>query len=381
MKILIAPDKFRDAIDAEAAAAALAEGVRDALPDARVTLQPLGDGGEGSGRILGQALGAAEHSTAVRDPLGRERFAAWWLQRDQRLAVIEMAEASGLRLLQPQERDPTRTTSYGVGQLMRAALDAGAERLVVCVGGSATVDGGAGCLQALGFRLFDANGSELTEPVPGGSLTRVARIEPSTKRFEAVCTVVSDVDNPLIGSDGAAAVYGPQKGASEKQIAQLDDALEHWAKLLDPLVRGRVATLPGGGAAGGLPVALVAALRGVIEPGFDYMARQLDLVHLLHSHELCLTGEGRLDRQTGHGKLVAGLAALARTTRTATLAFVGDVVTNEGESVEDVARRLGLRRVVVVTPEGAPLQDALRNTAQNLRRAAGQTLSEFVKRP
>ncbi len=375
MKTLIAPDKFKDALDAHEVAAALAAGVRAHDPRAEVISCPLGDGGEGTGRLLADALGAEPHTAEVLDPLGRVRTANWWLEREDNAGIIELAEASGLWLLAPDERDALRMSSYGTGQLMRAAIDAGCRRLTLCVGGSATVDGGAGCLQGLGWRLLDATGAVVDEPVAGGRLAKIARIEPPHGVASAEVEILCDVTNPLLGPDGAAAVFAPQKGASPAQVRQLEAALSHWADVLADFAQRDLSEMPGGGAAGGVPAGLVATVEARLRPGFEEVAGRLRLREKIAACDLVITGEGRLDEQTSGGKVVGGVARLGHELGKPVVAFVGAVRFGEDEDVSRVAGRLGLRDVVVVTPAGLPLDEALARTGENLERAVAGYLA------
>lgn len=376
MNVLIAPDKFRGALDAADAAAALAAGVYDARPDAEVVTCPLGDGGEGTGGVLAAALGATPHRTAVLDPLGRSRAATWWWCADRRLAVIEMAEASGLVLLRSDERDPLRTTSYGTGQLIVAAVEHGATRVLLAVGGSATVDGGAGCLQALGWRLIDRGDNLLREPIGGGRLTDVARVARGDTPSVAI-DVLCDVDNPLLGPRGAVAVFAPQKGADATAVARLETALEHWARRLAPGAASSRTEQPGAGAAGGLPFGLAALCEARLHRGFDVVAEHVALHDRLAGCDLCLTGEGRIDDQTVGGKTVAGVAALARRRGVPVIAVGGAARLRAGQSLADLAAAVGVDRIVVITPPGLPLDEALAGTAVNLRRAAREILANW----
>lgn len=421
MKVLVAPDKFRGALEAAAAAAALAAGVRDARPDAEVRVCPLGDGGEGTGRLVAEATAAIPQREDVLDPLGRRRTATWWLDRGPGVATVEMAEASGLALLDPHERDPLRTTSFGTGQLLAAAIRSGCTRVVLAVGGSATVDGGAGCLQALGCRLFERAGHEIREPIGGGRLADVSRFEQPSLPPVAI-DVLCDVDNPLLGPRGAAAVFAPQKGADPAAVARLEENLTHWARLLDEHEQlggaGRAGAPPGGprraidgglrldgslalpgsepaeartgsatppilarcpgtGAAGGLPFGLAAVLGARLHRGFDVVADRLALDDQLAGCDLCLTGEGRIDDQTAGGKTVAGVAALARRQRIPVIALCGAARLREGESLDELAAAVGVDRIVVITPPGTPLAEALAGTAENLRCAAREIVATW----
>jgi glycerate kinase len=370
VRVLIAPDKFKDALDVAGVAAALAAGVRDAQPEAQVVTCLLGDGGEGTGRVLAAACGAAERTGAVLDPLGREREAHWWLGSDRATAIVEMAEASGLALLAPAERDALRTTSFGTGQLLRAAQEAGARGVLLCVGGSATVDGGAGCLQALGWKFSDHAGNAIREPLTGGALHTVAALHSTPKPSSLALEILCDVDNPLLGPRGAAAVFGPQKGATPAGVRQLERGLAHWADLLQRQCDADVRGLRGAGAAGGMPAGLAAALRAQLRPGFAEVARRVALRDKLAACELCLTGEGRMDDQTAGGKVVAGVARVAAECGVPVWAFTGEAKFRSGQTLDGLARAVGVERIIVVTPADLPLSGALAATAANLRSAA-----------
>ncbi len=374
MKILIAPDKFKDALDAQGVAEALAAGVRQACPSAEIVVCPMADGGEGTGRLLAEAAAAQQRTGRVRDPLGRERDARWWWDEQTATAIIEMAEASGLNLLTEAERDATRTTSYGTGQLIRAAIDAGARNVTLCVGGSATVDGGAGCLQALGWELIDQTGECIRELAAGGTLERISEIKPPERVPRLNIEVLCDVDNPLLGPRGAAAVFGPQKGASPAQVRALEAGMRNWAAVLAKHTGHEVSDLRGAGAAGGLPAGLAAALGAKPTRGFDEVARRLGLPAKLAGCDLCLTAEGCIDEQTVGGKVIAGVAELGRQVGVPVVALVGDVRPPAGQTVVQLARTVGLREIVVVTPPNTPTEAALAAAADNLRTAVRRFL-------
>jgi len=376
VKILIAPDKFKDALDAREVAAALAAGARATQPQAEIVCCPLGDGGEGTGRLLAEALGAEPYTAEVLDPLARTRTAQWWLDRERETGIVEMAEASGLWLLAPDERDASRTTSYGTGQLMRGAIEAGCRRLTLCVGGSATVDGGAGCLQGLGWRLLDSKRKVIDQPASGGTLTGIARVEPPDESAAVDVEILCDVTNPLLGPDGAAPVFAPQKGASPAQVRQLETALDHWADVLADFTLRDVRELPGGGAAGGLPAGLAATVEARLRPGFEEVADRLQLREKIAACDLVITGEGRLDEQTSGGKVVGGVARLGRQLGKPVVAFVGAARLSADEDVSQLAERLGLREIVVVTPVGTTLSEALAQTGENLKRAVARYLTD-----
>jgi len=327
VRILIAPQEFKGSLSARQAAAAIAEGIRLAWPEAKVDLLPMADGGPGTVEALVAARGGRCLEASVADPLGRSVTAVWGLLADGTTAVIEMAAASGLVLLRPEERDPRTASTYGTGQLIRAALDSGCRRIIVGVGGSATNDGGAGVAQALGAGLLDGRGDEL--PRGGAALAGLRRIDVSglDPRLEGCRVLVAvDVTNPLCGPTGASAVYGPQKGATPEMVKELDAALAHYARIIERDLGVAVAELPGAGAAGGLAAGLVAFLGAELRPGFDLIAEAAGLTDRLAYADLVLTGEGRLDTQTAYGKTVVGVARLAKERGLPVIALAGEVV-------------------------------------------------------
>ncbi|GAA2725619.1 MULTISPECIES: glycerate kinase [Streptomyces] len=307
-RVLVAPDKFKGSLAAVEVARHVAAGLRRAAPGTAVTALPVADGGDGTVAAV-VAAGYERREVAVTGPLGERRTAAYALGGDG-TAVVEMAEASGLRLLPPGRFAPLTATTYGTGELVRAALDAGARTVVLGVGGSATTDGGAGMLAALGARLCDGAGRPLGPG--GGPLAALAEadlsgLDPRLARTRLV--LASDVDNPLTGPRGAAAVYGPQKGASAAEAATLDAALARYAQVLDG---GRLADAPGAGAAGGVGYAALAVLGAVFRPGIEVMLDVVGFGAAVAGAELVVTGEGSLDAQTLHGKAPVGVARAAR---------------------------------------------------------------------
>ena len=324
MRLLIAPQEFKGSLSAAEAAQAMRAGAQAAGPDVAVDAVPLPDGGPGFLDAMLDAAGGVRCETRAHDPLGREIRAAFGLIDAGKTAVIESAEAAGLKRLSPDELDVRGATTAGVGDLIRAALDRGATRLLVGIGGSATNDGGAGMASALGARLLDAEGREL--PPGGAALRRLARIDtsgvdPRLARVEVV--VASDVTNPLLGPTGASAIFGPQKGADPTAVAALDAALGVFAEALARDLGQEVANRPGAGAAGGLGAGLLAFLGASIRPGFAVVAEAVHLRERIRAAVLVLTGEGSLDVQTGFGKTVAGVAALAAAAGVPAVALAG----------------------------------------------------------
>ncbi|MFC0269545.1 glycerate kinase [Kushneria aurantia] len=312
MHVLIAPDSFKESLDAEQTARAIARGVRAASADAEVTLCPLGDGGEGTLAAILAASGAEARSLTVQDALGRPHSARWGWIATRRTAIVELAEASGLQQLTSDERDATRTSTHGVGELIAAALDAGAEKLMLTLGGSATNDGGSGMMQALGARFIDRHGETLS---PGGAALAglehidLSGIDPRLATLEVEAAV--DVNNPLCGANGASAVFGPQKGATPPQVKALDAALARLAEVVAASDMSDHRDTPGAGAAGGMGFAALAFLGARLRPGIELVMAQVGFEAALASADLVITGEGRLDGQSLGGKTPIGVSRSA----------------------------------------------------------------------
>lgn len=313
MKIVIAPDSFKDSLSAQGVADAIALGLAEAWPDAQLIKCPMADGGEGTVESILAACDGQLRRTAVQGPLGTPVEAAWgWLPRSH-TAIIEMAEASGLQLVPVDQRDACISSTFGTGELIRAALDQGAQRIILAIGGSATNDGGAGAMQALGVKLLDAQGQTLA---PGGlALAQLFRIDLSdidprlaSVRFD----IAADVDNPLCGRHGASAIFGPQKGASPEQVQLLDHALGHFADHCAQALQRDVRDEPGSGAAGGLGFAAKAFLGAQFKAGVEVVAELVGLADAVENADLVITGEGRFDAQTLRGKTPFGVARIAR---------------------------------------------------------------------
>ncbi len=363
MRVLVAPQEFKGSLRGREAAEAMARGLRRALPDTEIDLVPVADGGPGTLDALVEAPAGRLFEADVHDPLGRSRRARWGVLGDGGSAFIEMAEASGLTLLRPEERDPGRASTFGTGELLRAALDAGYRRIVIGVGGSATNDGGAGLAQALGARLLDDRGREL--PPGGASLARLARIDAAgldPRLRDAELIAAADVTNPLCGPDGASILYGPQKGASEAVARELDAALARYAEVVKRDLGVDVAGVPGAGAAGGLAAGLIAFCDAQVRPGFDVVAEAVGLAERVHWADLVVTGEGRLDRQTSFGKAPAGVARLAREAGRPVVAVVGSVLDGEASRPFDA--------IFALTPDLTPADEALSRAAELVAQAA-----------
>lgn len=349
VKVVIAPDKFKGSLTSCEAARCMAQGVKDSIPEANVELCPMADGGEGTLDAFIEATGAVVHVERVRGPLPGQEVEARWayiepgglsgMSEEERsdsfggfdirkpVAVIEMAEASGLSLITPVGlRNPLVTNTFGTGELIRSALDKGIRQIVVGIGGSATVDGGTGMAHALGIHFLDESGVEI-EPC-GGTLERIREIdvrERDPRIQEAKIIVASDVDNPLTGEGGAARVFGPQKGATKEQVEVLERGLVNLSKVIRKTLRIDVSELKGGGAAGGLGAGLYAFCGAEIRSGVETTAKILGFERLLEGASLVLTGEGSLDAQTTHGKVPAGVCDIATRKEIPTVILAGSV--------------------------------------------------------
>ncbi len=366
MKIVIAPDSFKESLSAAGVASALARGLRQALPTAEIRECPLGDGGEGTLDAVLAATGGEVREARVTGPLGEPVTARWGWLAEQRTAFVEMASASGLELVPKGRRDVRVATSHGTGELLRAALDAGAERLVLAIGGSATNDGGAGVLQALGVRLLDGQGQALA---PGGAaLASLASLDLTDlhPRLAAVEVVIAaDVDNPLCGPQGASQIFGPQKGASPEQVRELDAALAHFATVTAATLGRDVSEQPGAGAAGGVGFAALAFLQATFRPGIEVVAELVGLEEALQDADLAVTGEGRLDGQTLRGKTPAGVLRLAQRHGVPVVAVAGSL----GEGY-DALYQQGLAAAFSLVPGPLSLEEALAQAEGLLERTA-----------
>lgn len=374
MRLLVAPDSFGGALDSVSAAGAIARGWSSVRAGDAVALRPMADGGEGTLAAIRSALGdaAGVRSTSASDPLGRQVDADWLLLDDGRSAFVELAAASGLARLSAAERTPenaARATTRGTGELIRAALDAGVERITLGLGGSATTDGGSGLLSALGVRFLDASG----QPLPDGGLALagldrvdVAGLDP---RLGSVSLVVaSDVTNTLVGSDGAAATYGPQKGADPAMVERLDEALRRYGQQIEKATGRLVADLPGSGAAGGTTAGLLGFATAVVRPGFEVVAELVGLAAALEEAELVITGEGRADEQTLRGKAAMGVASLARPRNTPVILLCGAL--GDGAEALDVVQSISVVQPIIDRP--MPLDEAMARTEPLLVAAAAR---------
>ncbi|MEO6346071.1 MAG: glycerate kinase [Candidatus Limnocylindria bacterium] len=374
LRVLVAPDSFGGALDSVGVAAAIAAGWSRVRPDDEILRRPMADGGEGTLAAVADALGdAAEvRSVETTDALGRPISADWLLLDEGRGAFIEMAAASGLARLAPHERAPDTArlaSTRGTGELLRAALDADVERITVGLGGSATTDGGSGLLRAVGVRFLDASGQEL--PEGGGALARLESIDAASldpRLRDVKLVVASDVTNPLCGPRGAAATYGPQKGADPAAVRELDGALAAYGRAIEAATGRLVADLPGAGAAGGTTAGLLGFTGAVVRPGVEVVAELVGLAEALQSADLVITGEGRADEQTLQGKTAMGVATLARPRNTPVVLLCGGL----GERADALDAATSLTVVQPIIDRPMDLAAAIADTERLLIAAAGR---------
>lgn len=379
MNILVAPDKFKECLAAEQVAAAMARGLRREMTSARVSRVPLADGGEGTAALLTRAAGGRFRRARVSGPLGARVSARWGLSRDRRTAFLETAAASGLALVPPRRRNPAESSTYGTGELVRAALDAGCREIVLGLGGSATVDGGLGLLQALGAAIFlRGTGWPLARPAAGRDLADLEKVDVSgldprlrRTRFRAAC----DVRSPLYGPRGAAFVYGPQKGAGPREVEKLDRGLRRLARVIRRDLGEDVARLPGAGAAGGLGAGLAAFLGARVEPGIDLVLAALGMERLVKQADLILTGEGRVDASSAAGKTAAGLGRLARRWKKPVILIAG----SRGPGADRV-RACGISAVYTVSDSAADWRRSRHRAPELIAAAAARALRDFRRK-
>jgi glycerate kinase len=366
MKIVIAPDSYKESLSAADVAQAIEQGFREIFPDAQYVKVPVADGGEGTVEAMIAATQGMAKMSRVTGPLGERVEAMWGMSGDGTTAFIEMAAASGLALVPAAQRNPLQTTSRGTGELILQALEHGAKNIIIGIGGSATNDGGAGMMQALGARLSDANGKEI---LPGGAgLISLNSIDISSLDPRlASCTlrVACDVTNPLTGELGASRVFGPQKGATEAMIVELDRNLAHYAEVIKKSLRIDVMNVPGAGAAGGMGAALMAFLGAELRSGIEIVTQALNLEEHIHDCTLVVTGEGRIDSQSIHGKVPVGVAKVAKKYHKPVIGIAGCLTADV-----DVVHQHGIDAVFSVLTQIGTLEEAFRDAFDNIQRAS-----------
>lgn len=377
MKLLVAPDSFKECLDAFQAADAIARGLRQGIRQpVELIIRPLADGGEGLMRVLLHALGGSTRTVTVTGPMGAPVEAALGLLDNGGTAAIEMATAAGLHLVPEAKRNPLLATTHGVGELMRHALDLGVKRIIVGLGGSATNDGGAGMAQALGASLRDDRGREL--PPGGAALSRLHAIDLSGLDGRLLSTEVigaCDVENTLCGPEGASIIYGPQKGASPEEVTRLDEALHHYGATLEREAYPGLLSLPGGGAAGGLGAGLAAFTGARLLSGINLVFDAYgDLDKHAREADALFSGEGSVDGQTLHGKVIAGMAGLARKHQKPLIVLTGRL-RGHPKALYDA----GVTAIFPIAPEPMSPADALLKAESHLARSA-ENAGRFLER-
>ncbi len=374
VKIVIAPQTFKGSISALDVAKAMREGVRRVISDVEIAIVPVADGGDGTLETLVEVSGGEIRHSEVTGPLGEQITAQWGAMGDGNTAVIEMARTSGLALVPVEKRDPLITTTYGLGEAIGHALEAGFRRFIIGIGGSATNDAGAGMAQALGVHLLDRNGEDLA--FGGAALARLDRLDVSglnTAAKESEFMVACDVNNPLTGPTGASAIYGPQKGATPQIVAELDAALGHFAKVVKRDIGSDINEVPGAGAAGGLGGGLIAFLNGDLRAGVDIVLDTVGLDAQLDGADLVITGEGSLDHSTIYNKAPVGVAERAKMRDIPVVAVSGSL----GEGYHDVHHH-GIDAVSAITYAPMTLDDASERAAELIANATEEML-RFMK--
>ncbi|CEO38095.1 glycerate kinase [Photobacterium kishitanii] len=366
MKIIIAPDSYKESLTAMEVATAIEAGFRQVMPNAEYIKLPMADGGEGTVQSLIDASNGTIIHHPVTGPLGEQVQGFFGIMGDGKTAVIEMAAASGLHLVSPEQRNPMLTTSYGTGELILAALEQGVEHIIVGIGGSATNDGGIGMAQALGVQLLDNNGQSLG--FGGQALAQLATIDIShidprlaTIKLEVAC----DVDNPLCGAKGASAVFGPQKGATPAMVTELDQNLAHYAAIIERDLAIDVKHMAGAGAAGGMGAALLGLFKAQLRSGIEIVIDAVKLDAIVKDADLVITGEGRIDSQTIHGKTPIGVARAAKKFNKPVIGIAGCLSQDCGVVYEH-----GIDAVFSVVPAAISLEQAFKDAAINVELTA-----------
>lgn len=366
MKIVIAPDSYKESLSAIEVAQAIEQGFREVFPYAEYIKIPVADGGEGTVEAMISATGGQRVMTEVTGPLGESVQAFWGLSGDGKSAFIEMAAASGLELVPLAQRNPLKTTSYGTGELIRSALEKGVRHMIIGIGGSATNDGGAGMMQALGAKLRQSSGEEIG--FGGGCLHEITTIDirhldPRLKecRIEVAC----DVTNPLTGPQGASAIFGPQKGATASMVTTLDNNLAHYAQVIKQQMGIEVDNIPGAGAAGGMGAALLAFCGAELGKGIEIVTEALGLETYIKDCHFVLTGEGRIDSQSIHGKVPVGVARLAKKYNKPVIGIAGSLTPDA-----NLVHQHGVDAIFSIIDRVCTLEDALTQAADNIRSAS-----------
>lgn len=374
-KFVLAPDSFKESMSAKEVCQAMEAGILNVFPDAQITHVPMADGGEGTTDSLVDATNGRKEFVEVNGPLPNQKVTAYYgILGDQQTAIIEMAQASGIMLVEPSQRNPLITTTFGTGQLIKAALDQGVNKILIGIGGSATVDGGMGMAQALGAKFYDENGALLDGN--GGNLTSISRIDvseldPRLEKTEVI--IASDVQNILPGPEGSAAVFGPQKGATPADVTTLDNGLQHFADLISRDLGQDVANIPGSGAAGGLGAGLLAFTKAKLQPGVEVVANAVDLASKVADADFVFTGEGGMDFQTKFGKTPFGVAQVAKAAGKPVFAEAGYL----GDRIEELYD-IGITAVFGIVDKAQSIEESLKAGPANVKRTT-ENIARLIK--
>lgn len=373
MKIVVAMDSFKGTLTAYEACTVISQAMKRVLSDVTIILKPMADGGEGTARAMIEAGNGTWFEREVTGPLPNSTVTAGFAWFPDRTALVEMAAASGLELLSAEQLDPLVTTTYGTGELIAAAAQKGAAKILLAVGGSATVDGGIGAAAALGWKFLDSRGDAV--PLSGGGLANIARLaKPGTLSIPPV-EVLCDVDNPLCGEHGAARVYGPQKGATPDVVEQLERGLAHLADVVRAHLGIDIESVPGAGAAGGLAAGAIAFMDAKIVSGIETVMARSNLGAELEAADWVVTGEGSFDHQSLYGKVVSGILDLAKQSDTRVAVLAGQV-----NIPRDYYRQMGVEVALACKPDSLPLAEALEGSRQLLSVAAKRLAREYLAR-
>lgn len=377
MKFVLAPDSFKESMTAKEVCQAMENGIRKVLPDAKIISVPMADGGEGTMDSLIDATNGQKYAVKVTEPLGTPVTAHYGILGDQKTAIIEMAEASGLSYVPQDKRTPAtikKTTTFGAGELINAALKHDVTRVIIGLGGSSTNDGGSGMAQAIGVKFFDHNDHEITQKLGGGDLKQITRIDtidinPKIKKTKFL--LASDVTNPLTGTNGASYVFGPQKGADQATAKELDENLSHYAKIIGQ----NIAQTPGSGAAGGLGAGLLAFTHAKIYPGVKLVANEVHLAEKIKEADYVFTGEGGTDFQTQFGKTPYGVAQIAKKYDVPVISLAGYI----GKGIDHLYDK-GFTAIFGILAKAENIDQALKDGPQNVERTTENVVRLIAKK-
>ncbi|MCM4153099.1 glycerate kinase [Arenibacter sp. N53] len=374
MNIVIAPDSFKECLSAREVAANIAIGVRKVMPAAKIHEIPISDGGEGVLEAILTGAGGTRVSVSVRDPLMRKILAEYGILKDKKTAVIEMAKATGLELLKEDEKNPLITSTYGTGQLIKDALESGCNKIIIGIGGSATNDGGAGMIRALGAKFLNDKGEEIKDG--GGSLNELHTIDLSNfdKRIQYCEVIVAcDVSNPLTGLNGASMVYGGQKGGNSEDLELLDSNLAHYAQIIKATVGIDISDIPGSGAAGGTGGGLMAFLKGHLVKGIGLILETLRIEEYIKQADLVFTGEGKIDDQTLQGKTISGIAKMAKKYDVPVIVITGKI----GDNIDGIYN-IGVSAVYSIVNQPMELKQAIGQAPKLIQDCAKNIMSTII---